>query len=79
MCYEQSKVNRIRNINWTTIIPNLIKDQCCFIAVGAGHLFGEKCLISLLRAKGYSLMVIDFIYGLGLHILVNFIAVLMKI
>ncbi|WP_394675552.1 TraB/GumN family protein [uncultured Sphingobacterium sp.] len=79
VCYEQSKVNRILNINWTTIIPNLIKDQGCFIAVGAKHLSREKGLISLLRAKGYSLIVIDFIYGLGLHLLVSFIAVLMKI
>ncbi len=79
MCYEQSKVNKIRNINWITIIPNLIKDQGCFITVGAGHLSGEKGLIWLLRATGYSLIVIDFIYGLGLHLLVSFIAVLMKI
>ncbi|HAL51857.1 MULTISPECIES: TraB/GumN family protein [Sphingobacterium] len=51
MCYEQSKVNKIRNINWITIIPNLIKDQGCFITVGAGHLSGEKGLIWLLRSN----------------------------
>jgi uncharacterized protein YbaP (TraB family) len=76
---QKEKLLTGRNVNWTTIIPNLIKDQGCFIAVGAGHLSGEKGLISLLRAKGYSLIVIDFIYGLGLHLLVSFIAVLMKI
>jgi len=56
---QKEKLLTGRNINWTTIIPNLIKDQGCFIAVGAGHLSGEKGLISLLRAKGYSLTAID--------------------
>jgi uncharacterized protein YbaP (TraB family) len=56
---QKEKLLTGRNVNWTTIIPNLIKDQGCFIAVGAGHLSGEKGLISLLRAKGYSLTAID--------------------
>ena len=43
-----------RNLNWSNLIPEVIKDQSCFIAVGAGHLAGDKGLISLLRDKGFT-------------------------
>ena len=56
---QKEKLLNGRNVNWTTIIPNLIKDQGCFIAVGAGHLSGEKGLISLLREKGYRVTAIE--------------------
>jgi len=56
---QKEKLLAGRNVNWTTIIPDLIKEQSCFVAVGAGHLSGEKGLISLLRGKGYSLTAID--------------------
>ncbi|GGG19862.1 TraB/GumN family protein [Pontibacter amylolyticus] len=42
-----------RNLNWLDDIENLIRHERAFIAVGMGHLGGEKGLISLLRQKGY--------------------------
>ena len=42
-----------RNKIWSNKIPALIANQSTLIAVGSGHLAGEKGLISLLRAKGY--------------------------
>ncbi|MBF0597562.1 TraB/GumN family protein [Faecalibacter rhinopitheci] len=42
-----------RNMIWTERIPEIISKQSTLIAVGSGHLAGEKGLISLLRAKGY--------------------------
>lgn len=51
---QQEKLLNERNRNWATIIPTIIKDQSTFIAVGAGHLLGNKGLIPLLRAKGYT-------------------------
>lgn len=44
-----------RNRNWVPVIENIIKSQSAFIAVGAGHLGGEKGLIPLLKANGYTL------------------------
>ena len=42
-----------RNIKWIPKIEEWIKENRCFIAVGAGHLPGELGLINLLREKGY--------------------------
>ena len=56
---QKEKLLAGRNVNWTTIIPNLIKEQSCFVAVGAGHLSGDNGLISLLRKKGYSVKAIN--------------------
>jgi len=42
-----------RNANWTEKLQGLMKDQSLVIAVGAGHLPGEKGVISLLRKAGY--------------------------
>ncbi|WP_322971757.1 TraB/GumN family protein [Faecalibacter sp. LW9] len=42
-----------RNQIWTARIPALISNQSTLIAVGSGHLAGEKGLISLLKAEGY--------------------------
>lgn len=44
-----------RNIKWVEVIPNLIKDQSSFIAVGAAHLSGNNGIINLLRKKGYTI------------------------
>jgi uncharacterized protein YbaP (TraB family) len=44
-----------RNRNWMKILPALLSEQSCFIAVGAGHLPGEKGLLELLRKEGYTL------------------------
>jgi uncharacterized protein YbaP (TraB family) len=44
-----------RNEKWMqTIQPLLSENKKIFIAVGAGHLTGNKGLIKLLREKGYT-------------------------
>jgi uncharacterized protein YbaP (TraB family) len=55
---EQFLTNR--NANWVPKIKNYIKKNNCFIAVGAGHLGGEKGIIQLLRDEGYTLEPILF-------------------
>jgi len=44
-----------RNEKWIPNIEKYAKEGKTFIAVGAGHLAGDKGLISLLRARGYTL------------------------
>lgn len=44
-----------RNAKWVPEIEALAKSQPTFIAVGAGHLWGEKGVIALLKKKGYSI------------------------
>ena len=56
---QKEKLLNMRNENWVTIIPKMIKDQSCFIAVGAGHLAGDKGLITLLRKNGYTVTAVE--------------------
>nr|WP_321406880.1 TraB/GumN family protein [uncultured Carboxylicivirga sp.] len=42
-----------RNVKWIPVIAKTINAKPSFIAVGAGHLAGEKGLIQLLRKEGY--------------------------
>jgi len=42
-----------RNANWAQKLPGLMKDQALVIAVGAGHLPGDRGVINLLRKAGY--------------------------
>jgi len=44
-----------RNKNWVEQLNKILPEKSLFIAVGAGHLVGEKGLISLLRKAGYTL------------------------
>lgn len=44
-----------RNANWVAQLKKILPSTNIFIAVGAGHLVGEKGLISLLRKEGYTL------------------------
>jgi uncharacterized protein YbaP (TraB family) len=44
-----------RNIAWVLALQEEMKAQKLFIAVGAGHLGGEKGVVSLLREAGYQL------------------------
>ncbi len=44
-----------RNENWAAQLNKILPQQPVFIAVGAGHLVGEKGLINLLRKQGYTL------------------------
>jgi len=43
-----------RNRKWIPVIEEFVSGKPSFIAVGAGHLPGEKGLIELLRREGYS-------------------------
>ena len=42
-----------RNKNWVKLMPELMKDNSTFFAVGAGHLLGEEGMITLLQKQGY--------------------------
>ena len=42
-----------RNKNWVQQLKKIMARESVFVAVGAGHLVGEKGLISLLRKEGY--------------------------
>lgn len=43
-----------RNMNWVSQLKNIMKKESVFVAVGTGHLVGEKGLINLLRKEGYT-------------------------
>lgn len=51
----QDKLLNNRNRNWVDQFPVITKGKSLLIAVGAGHLGGKKGVISLLKAKGYTL------------------------
>lgn len=44
-----------RNKRWVPKLEEEMKAKSCFIAVGAGHLFGDGGLIDLLKKEGYTL------------------------
>ena len=50
--FEDLLLNR-RNADWVLQLRTLMKKKSVFVAVGAGHLTGEKGLISLLKKEGY--------------------------
>jgi uncharacterized protein YbaP (TraB family) len=50
--YENILVN-YRNANWVEQLNTIMKNESVFVAVGAGHLLGEKGLINLLKNEGY--------------------------
>ena len=50
---EQTTLVDNRNANWIPKIETYMHKNKTFIAVGAGHLGGEKGIIRLLQAKGY--------------------------
>jgi len=52
---SQPKMLDNRNQNWIPIIEKNIAVKPSFIAVGSGHLGGEKGVVKLLRARGYKL------------------------
>ncbi len=43
-----------RNKNWVTQLKSIMKKESVFVAVGAGHLVGEKGLLNLLLKEGYT-------------------------
>lgn len=42
-----------RNQNWVKVMPDMMKKESSFFAVGGSHLMGENGIIPLLQAKGY--------------------------
>ncbi len=48
-----------RNKNWVAKLTGLVNNQSLVIAVGAGHLPGEKGVINLLRLAGYKVEPIE--------------------
>lgn len=50
--YDDLLLNN-RNKNWVTQLKEIMKNESVFVAVGAGHLVGEKGLIKLLKKEGY--------------------------
>ncbi|MCW1964236.1 TraB/GumN family protein [Chryseobacterium viscerum] len=43
-----------RNQNWVKIMPEMMKKEGSFFAVGGSHLMGKNGIIPLLQAKGYT-------------------------
>jgi len=48
-----------RNQNWVAKLKTLLTDKGLLIAVGAGHLPGEKGVINLLRKEGYKVTPVE--------------------
>lgn len=51
--FEKALVKE-RNDKWMTKLPGLMKEQSCFVAVGAGHLPGPDGILTQLRRDGYT-------------------------
>jgi uncharacterized protein YbaP (TraB family) len=49
-----------RNNYWMQQLPELMKEQSLFVAVGALHLVGETGLVQQLRSKGYTVTPVNF-------------------
>lgn len=58
MEYQDLLLNN-RNRNWVVKLKTLLKDKALVIAVGAGHLPGEKGVIDLLRKEGYKVTPVE--------------------
>jgi len=58
MQYEDILLNN-RNRNWVVKLKSILQDKSLVIAVGAGHLPGEKGLINLLRKEGYKVTPVE--------------------
>jgi uncharacterized protein YbaP (TraB family) len=48
-----------RNRNWVNKLKTLLPGKSLLIAVGAGHLPGEKGMINLLRKEGYTVTPVE--------------------
>jgi uncharacterized protein YbaP (TraB family) len=53
--HQQLKILVERNEKWIPQIIQMLKEQKCFIAVGAAHLGGPNGVIRLLEEKGYKI------------------------
>ncbi len=50
---EMDGLLKNRNQKWLAKLPEMMKNQSLFIAIGAGHLIGKDGLIKGLKAQGY--------------------------
>lgn len=48
-----------RNANWVVKLKSLMADRSLLVAVGAGHLPGEKGVLNLLRKAGYTVTPVE--------------------
>lgn len=48
-----------RNKKWAEKMPEMMKKQSTFFAVGSGHLSGDNGLIALLKSKGYTVKAVS--------------------
>ncbi|MBC6108934.1 TraB/GumN family protein [Pedobacter fastidiosus] len=51
---EFDQLIKNRNQNWIDELPEMMKNQSAFIAVGVGHMVDRWSLITLLKEKGYT-------------------------
>ena len=56
--WKERMLNK-RNANWMRIMAGIIPTASVLIAVGAGHLPGEKGLINLLRENGFTVKPVE--------------------
>ena len=49
------KLIEIRNKNWIQQMPAIMKKNPTFFVVGAGHLFGERGVLQMLKDAGYTI------------------------
>ena len=52
---EEDQLINDRNANWIKLMPQIMKDKATFFAVGAGHLPGDKGVLTLLKNAGYTI------------------------
>jgi uncharacterized protein YbaP (TraB family) len=52
---EMEQLLYSRNANWIKELPEMMKKRPLFIAVGAGHLPGDKGLLNLLAQQGFTI------------------------
>ncbi|MDX2361399.1 MAG: TraB/GumN family protein [Crocinitomicaceae bacterium] len=57
-CNENPMI-KPRNQEWMELIPDLIEENSCFIAVGLLHLYGDCGLIMQLRELGYTVAPVE--------------------
>ena len=48
-----------RNKNWVKLMPEIMKKEGSFFAVGGSHLMGENGIIPLLRSQGYTVKAVS--------------------
>ena len=49
-----------RNKNWVQKLKKIMPERTVVVAVGAGHLAGEKGVIKLLRKEGYTVTPVKY-------------------